>query len=112
MMPPTTPPIRAALPEDLLPVLAGVIVWAFVAEAARTLLVWSAVVSAAVDDVVEEVVCTISEVVDDDVALVLLAISLVLLVGSALDVDVDEELANSSSGQIPVVQGSLEQHPW
>lgn len=59
-------------------------------EAASALLDWSAVVSVAVDHTVEGVVCAISEVVVNGAALVLLAISLLLLVGSALGVDIDE----------------------
>lgn len=112
MTPPTTPPMSAALLDDLLPALAGVVV----CEAARELLVVPVVVDEVMvvvvkgelmDVVVTEDVGVISELV------VLLDISLApLLVGSGssggkLDLGgVDE-----SSGQMPVVQGSLEQHP-
>lgn len=118
MTPPTTPPIRAALLDCFEPALGGVVGSVVVVEAARTLLVWSAVASVVVGDVdvVEGVACAISELVDD-VVLLLLSIVLVLAMLGSLDISagaldvVDEELPDSSSGQIPVVQGSLEQHP-
>ena len=63
MTPPTTPPIRAALLDDLLPAPSGVVV----VEAARALLVVSAVVSDMVDVVVGENVGAISELVENEV---------------------------------------------
>lgn len=117
MTPPTTPPIRAALLDDLPLVLAGVVVSAVV-EAARTLVVWSAVTRVVVGDVVEGVCWAFSELAAEDVVLVLPSTILVLLSLGALDIKVDvldvvveEETPDSSSGQIPVIQGSLEQHP-
>lgn len=104
-MPPTTPPIRAALLDDFEPPLVGVADSVPVVEAAPALLVWSAVVGD-VDDVdVVDVVWAISELVDE-VVLVLLVVAV-----GALDVVVNAECCAASSGQIPDVQGSLEQHP-
>lgn len=101
VIPPTIPPMRTPLLEDSAPALIGVVAAVPVGEAARVPVAPSEDVSP-VAVAVENVVGDTSELVGDVVVPVL---SLGILDMAA------EVVVDSSSGQIPVVQGSLEQHP-
>lgn len=89
VIPPTIPPMRTPVGGDSAPVLIGVV---------AAVLVGEVVGLPVAPSEVENAIGDTSALVGDGVAPV-----------GILDMEVVD---SSSSGQMPVVQGSLEQHPW
>lgn len=92
------------------------VILAVLVEAVSILVRSSRLAPDVVDEVEGVVVCADSEAVGDDAVLSVLTVPGVVEVSEDVDVDlavvaVDEVVELPSSGQTPVVQGSLEQHP-
>lgn len=106
----------APLWMDLVPVSLGVILAVLVAEAVSILVGSTRLAPDVVDEVDGLVVCADSEDVGVDVVLSVLTGPGLVDVSENVDIDlavvaVDEVVELLSSGQTPVVQGSLEQQP-